>query len=211
MALLNPIHPDLDTGADVERESPALDTLWGAAATAAFITVLGGVALMAPFDAAIYAAGQVEVAGARQAVQHREGGAVSALFVHEGDHVDKGQPLLQLNAEEVGAAECAMQAQVIELQAMKARLVAELGGRGEVGAPAEFASLSGADTDTANVCSSRVYIWHIEGSTMRHGWRGCVQMVPDAADVDKTSVEHVIIRVTINIPFLAEHIQLPDR
>ena len=142
-------HPGPADILGVETESPRGDIIWGGAAAVAFVVALGGATLLAPFDAAIYASGQVEVSGARQAVQHREGGAVSALFVHEGDRVTKGQPLLQLNADEIDAGERSIQAQVIELQALKARLVAELGGRGGVVAPAEFADLTGRDRDVA--------------------------------------------------------------
>jgi len=84
------------------------------------------------------------VAGNRQTVQHRDGGVVSALKVKEGQHVGAGQILIELAGAEVRAQERSLTDSVINLQAQKARLEAEVSGR-SISWPEAFASLTGDD------------------------------------------------------------------
>jgi HlyD family type I secretion membrane fusion protein len=116
-----------------------------------FLAVLFGWGLWARLDSAVYAPGQIEVANNRQAVQHRDGGIVSELDVHEGDRVTAGQVLLRLNADELHATERADADQVIELKALQARLLAELQNRPEVSFPAELTQTAGPDRVEADV------------------------------------------------------------
>ena len=51
----------------------------GGAIIVIFFVIFLGWAALAPLDAGAYAQGQIAVSGNRQAVQHREGGVVSAL------------------------------------------------------------------------------------------------------------------------------------
>jgi multidrug efflux pump subunit AcrA (membrane-fusion protein) len=50
----------------------------------------------------------VAVSGSRQAVQHREGGVISALRVQEGDVVRQGQVLVEINVQDIRAQERAL-------------------------------------------------------------------------------------------------------
>lgn len=113
-----------------------------------FIGFLGWAA-WAPLDAGAYAPGQVAVAGNRQAVQHRDGGIVSALMVHEGDMVAAGQPLLTISAGDVRALERGLTGDYLTLLAEKARLNAEIAGRADVTPPPEFAALDADDRPIA--------------------------------------------------------------
>jgi len=110
-----------------------------------FFVVLIGWAAFARLDAAAYAPGKLTVAGQRQTVQHRDGGVVGAIFVKEGQHVTQGQPLMELAAAEVRAQARMYGAQLIELKAQRARLIAEQMGSGSVNWPSEFARYSGQD------------------------------------------------------------------
>jgi HlyD family secretion protein len=89
-----------------------------------FVVLLGGLAVVR-VDAAAYAAGRVEVVGSRQAVQHPEGGVVTSLKVQEGQLVRKGQLLAVLDAPTVNAEVESLKAQVIQLRALRCRLIAE--------------------------------------------------------------------------------------
>ena len=100
-----------------------------------------GWAALAPLDAGAYAQGQIAISGNRQAVQHREGGVVSALLVAEGDTVRSGQVLLQLSSGELKAIERGVSSQVLALIAQRARLVAERDRLGSIPPPPEFANL----------------------------------------------------------------------
>jgi HlyD family secretion protein len=115
-----------------------------------FFGVFLGFASFIRLDSAAYAAGTVSVAGNRQAVQHRDGGIVASLHVTEGQHVQAGQVLIELAGAEVAANERALAAQVIGLQAERARLFAQRAGSPSVVPPPEFATLTGNDRQIAD-------------------------------------------------------------
>lgn len=130
------------TGLD---DRPDQDIRFGVIIALAFFVLFLGWASFARLDSAAYAPGKLTVSGQRQAVQHRDGGVVSAIFVKEGQRVTKGQPLLELAAAEVRAQERALASQVIDLKAQRARLQAEQLGLSSVEWPTEFAGMQGED------------------------------------------------------------------
>ncbi len=75
------------------------------------------------------ASGQVIPSGYVQSVQHLEGGVVKEIFVHDGDLVEAGQPLLQLDNTSAGADLNQMRARQAALQAQVRRL-RQFAGRG---------------------------------------------------------------------------------
>jgi HlyD family type I secretion membrane fusion protein len=91
----------------------------------------------------------IAVSGNRQAVQHRDGGVVTALHVREGQKVRSGEPLIELAAPELRAAERALTSDYLTLLAQRARLLAERAGQRDLTPPAEFASLSPEDRQLA--------------------------------------------------------------
>ena len=141
--------PQRSAADGVLRDHPRREILLGLSAGGLFIFALFGWGMWAHLDAGVYAPGQIVVSGNRQAVQHREGGIVSELDAREGDRVQAGQVLLRLNADELQANERADAAQVIELRALQARLMAELQGRSSIQFPADFATMSGEDRQDA--------------------------------------------------------------
>jgi HlyD family type I secretion membrane fusion protein len=119
---------------------------WLAGGVAAlFFVVFLGWAAMVPLDSGALASGTVTVSGSRQAVQHRDGGIVSAIHVQEGSVVRKGQVLLSISAGEIHAAERGLTAELFSLLAQRQRLLAERDGLGRMTPPAEFAGLTGPD------------------------------------------------------------------
>jgi HlyD family secretion protein len=115
-----------------------------------FFGVLGTWAALAPLDAGIYASGVVKVSGNRTTVQHRDGGVVSRVLVHDGDHVTEGQILVDLSASELLATERALASQSIELEATQARLQAESADMDHIDPPAVWSTLSPEDHHLAN-------------------------------------------------------------
>jgi HlyD family secretion protein len=107
-------------------------------------------AALTPLDAGAYAAGLVEVAGNRQAVQHREGGTVAALYVADNQTVRKGDALLRIASTDIAAEERGLTSEYLMLVAQNARLLAEQRGRATIDIPAEFAALSGEDKRLAD-------------------------------------------------------------
>jgi len=126
-------------------DSPRLEMRVGAVVIGLFFVLFLGWAAVAPLDAGAYAQGQVAVSGNRQAVQHRDGGTVTALNVAEGDRVRRGQVLIELSSAELLSTERGVAGQVFALMAQRARMIAERDGLGAVPTPAEFAALDPAD------------------------------------------------------------------
>jgi HlyD family secretion protein len=131
------------------KDDGRMEVLTGCAIAAAFFVLFLGWAAFARLDSAAYAEGQVAVAGHRQSVQHKEGGIVSALHVKEGQRVNAGDVLIELAGADAQAQESALSAQVLGLQAQRARLQAEQFGQPAITWPASFATLTGNDRTQA--------------------------------------------------------------
>lgn len=138
-----PIVPALSDSPHVERRL----ALW---VGAIFFVGFLGWAAATPLDAGAFAQGIVAVSGSRQAVQHREGGVVTALLVKEGDLVGRGQPLLRILSSDIEAEERGLTSESLLLMVQRARLLAERDGRSVIQTPAEFASLPEKDRALAN-------------------------------------------------------------
>ena len=137
------------SASDPNPASPRREIVGGLVVIGVFLAVFLGWGLVARLDAGVYAPGAVTVYGNRQSVQHRDGGIVSELDVREGDRVQSGQVLLKLSGDELLANERAMADQVFTLEALQARLLAEMDGRATIAPPADFQGLTGADADAA--------------------------------------------------------------
>ncbi len=124
-------------------------------------------AALTPLDAGAYAAGLVEVAGNRQAVQHREGGTVAALYVANDQSVRKGDPLLRIASTDIAAEERGLTSEYVMLVAQNARLLAEQKGSGTITVPAEFAALSGEDRRLADeAMATQNAVLRVRGTTI---------------------------------------------
>jgi len=122
-------------------DNPGRDIQIGAVIVVLFFVLFLGWAAWARVDSAVYAHGTIIVTGNRQEVQHKEGGNIVAIHVHEGDHVVKGQDLIDLAGDETLANADALIAQYIDLKAREARLLAEQGSAGDFATPPELLSL----------------------------------------------------------------------
>jgi HlyD family secretion protein len=131
-------------------DSPRGELRLGAVIIGLFFVLFLGWAAIAPLDAGAFATGSVAVSGNRQAVQHREGGTVTALRVEEGDRVRQGQVLIELSSGELRATERGVTGQVFALLAQRSRMIAERDGLRSIPVPPEFAALSPEDQQLAN-------------------------------------------------------------
>jgi HlyD family type I secretion membrane fusion protein len=135
-----PAEPDEAASDSLSRELK----IGGGVAAVFFVGLLGWGAMI-PLDAGAVAQGVVAVSGSRQAVQHRDGGIVTAISVREGSSVRKGDVLLQISASELVAVERGMTGEVIALLAQRARLRAERDHAAALVQPEEFAELPAED------------------------------------------------------------------
>jgi HlyD family secretion protein len=147
-------------------DAPRRELLIGGAIIVAFFVIFLGWAAFAPLDQGAYAQGSVAVSGNRQAVQHRDGGVVSALLVEEGDTVRQGQVLLRVGTGELTATERGVAGQVYALLAQRARLVAERDRLASIPTPAEFAGL---DADDAALAQESLRIQQAQFNARRTG------------------------------------------
>lgn len=124
----------------LDYRRPALLGLLGLAVLAG-----GGVAWasVAEISGAVIASGAVVVEGKPQSVQHLDGGVVSALFVTDGDHVEKDQVLIELDDTMIAANLSIYEGRLREAIVRKARLIAELNGEDSFEAPVELAQSLG--------------------------------------------------------------------
>lgn len=137
--------PVTEPPATAPDDSARREFLLGGSIIAVFFVLFLGWAAFAPLDAGAFASGQVAVSGNRQAVQHRDGGVVSALHVAEGDTVEAGQILIEVAGGELAATERGLTGQVTALLAQRARLEAERNGLSVIRTPAQFTDLSPED------------------------------------------------------------------
>lgn len=130
-------------------DNPRRDVLFGAGVVGAFFVLFLGWATFARLDVAAAGQGVVAVSGARQTVQHREGGIISRIYVKEGQSVAANQPLVALASSELTATEQALAARVIARKVEVARLEAEQSNTPFV-TPVEFAGWSGDERAAAD-------------------------------------------------------------
>lgn len=100
--------------------------------------IFGGLvfwSLVAPIDSAVVAPGQVVVESNRKAVQHLEGGVVSAIFVREGDEVQQNDVVIHLDDIAQQANLALIDSRLMESYARRSRLEAERNEADEMAYP----------------------------------------------------------------------------
>ncbi|MEM8812607.1 MAG: HlyD family type I secretion periplasmic adaptor subunit [Pseudomonadota bacterium] len=85
-------------------------------------------ATQARLDGAVVAPASLVVEGNRKTVQHIDGGIVHALLVSDGDFVEAGQTLMQLDGTETEVDLDVLGSQMSDLSIRQARLQAQLAG-----------------------------------------------------------------------------------
>ncbi|WMT92860.1 HlyD family type I secretion periplasmic adaptor subunit [Pelagibacterium sp. H642] len=106
-----------------------------------FIVAFGYWAAAAPLAGAIVAPGIVAAAGENISIRHLEGGIVKDIYVREGDRIEAGQPMLELDPTIVEAQLNRLLRQSTALRARAARLESERDGLEEMTLPNELASV----------------------------------------------------------------------
>ncbi|MEM7211896.1 MAG: biotin/lipoyl-binding protein, partial [Pseudomonadota bacterium] len=84
----------------------------------------GGWAATASLSGAVIASGQLRVETNRQIVQHLDGGVVGEIFVRDGDQVEAGEVLIELDDTLLRSELAALESQLFEIVARRGRLEA---------------------------------------------------------------------------------------
>ncbi|WP_209017404.1 HlyD family type I secretion periplasmic adaptor subunit [Roseibium aggregatum] len=125
------------------------------AAVVAVVVGFGGFLLWgftADLDSAAVATGKVIVDSKRKTISHLEGGILRGLLVQEGDFVDAGQPLVELDDTRARADLAQLRGKRISLMAKLARLRAERDLKEELVMPDEL--LKGGNPSAADVVAA---------------------------------------------------------
>ncbi|MGE4047646.1 MAG: HlyD family type I secretion periplasmic adaptor subunit [Acetobacteraceae bacterium] len=107
----------------------------GVATILLFFGGLGSWAVLAPLDGAIVGSGTLAVHGNRKTIQHREGGIVAELLVHDGAQVEQDQLLIRLDDTQARALFTVHLSQLMADRALVARVLAELADAPEINFP----------------------------------------------------------------------------
>lgn len=125
---------DIEWYAEVPR-SIRKHTIIGLLLITLFFGGFGAWAATAPLAAAVIAQGSFVATGKNKIVQHLEGGVIEEILVSEGDKVEKGQTLIQLDETAALVKERQLFLRRARLEAVVARLEAEQAGRDRIAFP----------------------------------------------------------------------------
>ncbi|RWM93093.1 MAG: HlyD family type I secretion periplasmic adaptor subunit [Mesorhizobium sp.] len=126
---------------DIEWYSEVPRSIWKQTAFGALLITVafggfGTWAFTAPLASAIIAQGSFVATGQNKIVQHLEGGIIKEILVNEGDHVSLDQPLIKLDETAAQTNERQLFLRKARLEAIAARLNAEVHGSGKIRFPA---------------------------------------------------------------------------
>jgi HlyD family secretion protein/epimerase transport system membrane fusion protein len=112
---------------------------------------LGTWATLMPLAGAVIAPGVVTVQSNRKTVQHLEGGIVTQILVRDGDVVETGELLIQLDRTRAQASVSILGGELDLLRSREARLLAERDGRPEIAFPPALAARAREDANVAEL------------------------------------------------------------
>lgn len=104
---------------------------------AAIVLLIGGLVawgISSRISGAVVAIGTIQVESNRQVIQHPDGGVVGEITARDGDHVEAGDVLIQLDGTRLLSELSVVEGQLHELAARRARLRAERDGLENVSA-----------------------------------------------------------------------------
>lgn len=118
----------------------------GIASVGILVVGLGGWAAVANISGAVVAPGQVQVKGNSKRIQHREGGIIGKIEVKDGDRVNAGDLLIQLDDTLVRTNLAVIEKQLVEFTARETRLIAERDDLSDVTFPEWLSQLGANDS-----------------------------------------------------------------
>lgn len=139
--------------AEVPRSARSA-TISGVVIIAATVMGFGVWGNTAPISGAVIATGVFVTTGQNKTIQHLEGGVIRQILVREGDVVEPGQPLVQLEDTSPSAEMRRHVLKMFRLEAIEARLSAEVAGKSEFSFPPHLMARS-ADPDVATMMAAQ--------------------------------------------------------
>jgi HlyD family secretion protein len=140
--------------ADVPR-STRTPTLFGFTALALSLLGFGVWGSTAPIAGAVVTSGVFVATGQNKIVQHLEGGIIRDILVREGDLVDEGQPLIELDDTSAKAELRRLVLRRARLSAIEARLLAEIRMESQIAFPEELVAMAKEDRDIGDIIEAQ--------------------------------------------------------
>jgi len=140
--------------ADIPRSTRA-PTLFGLTVIAVWIAGFGVWGGTAPIAGAVMSSGVFVATGQNKIIQHLEGGVIRDIAVHEGDVIEAGQLLVQLDETAPRAELRRLDLRRIRLKAMDARLQAEMREQSDFVFPAELQAVAQDDQEVGAILESQ--------------------------------------------------------
>jgi len=140
--------------ADVPR-STRLPTLLGVGILALTVMGFGYWGGIAPIAGAVVTSGAFVATGQNKLIQHLEGGVIQEILVREGDIVQQGQTLVQLDETSPRAELRRLSLRQARLLAIEARLRAEMAEENDIMFPPELMSKLQSDPDFTTIVKAQ--------------------------------------------------------
>lgn len=121
---------------------------------------LGGWSFFTPISGAIVVPGRFEVDQNRQVVQHQTGGVVAKILTDEGEQVEAGEILIQLDRVNLRSQLSIAEGQLHELMARRARLEAERDGTNTINFDQAIVTIGTQNADVAELISGQTNLFH---------------------------------------------------
>ncbi|MFV0410769.1 MAG: HlyD family type I secretion periplasmic adaptor subunit [Paracoccus sp. (in: a-proteobacteria)] len=136
---------------------------------AMFVLVAGfGIwAIGASIAGAVVAPGQVEVEQHRQVVQHPDGGVVEKILIREGQQVEAGDTLIQLDGTMQRSELAIVEGQYYEILARRGRLEAERDERETIVFPKVLVNLSAEHDELNALMEGQTSLFHTRRNTLQ--------------------------------------------
>ena len=136
---------------------------------AAVIVLMGGFGLWgarAEIAGAVIAPGKVEVDQNRQIVQHPIGGVVTKIAVQEGDLVEAGDVLIQLDTQQMLSRLAIINGQLAETLARRGRLEAERDGQDQIAFDPILQSDTFSGPETDDLMAGQINLFRARNETV---------------------------------------------
>ncbi len=122
--------------------------------------------VLAPLHSAAVAPGVIQVQSYRKTIQHLEGGIIANILVRDGDEVQAGQPLVELDATKAKTTFAAVQNQLYDAYARRARLIAERDGLAGIDFPENLKAAAPGDPGVARTIAGQETIFKARRSLL---------------------------------------------
>lgn len=137
---------------------------WSLIAVAVLVLGFGSAMAFVPIGGAVVGGGQVGVESRIKRVAHPTGGIISAIYVQNGDHVNKGDVLMRLDDQVSGTQSELSSLTVDQLSAQRARLEAERLGTGSIAFPADLRAKARTDAGAQKALADEEKLFRIRRS-----------------------------------------------